>query len=256
VGRSVHWYHLTWPEIEEAASGGAVVIIPCGSIEQHGLHLPTGTDVLISQGLAEQLVLAMPNRRFVLAVPITYAVARPNTPFPGSISICGTTLVALARDVVAELLRQGFDRILFLNGHMEGAAFIMEGAELALQQWRNGPAGTDRAEPRLVWCNWWELLEEEMVADILGDRWPGWDAEHAGLTETSLMLYLCPGLVRNFSSGDHRYQRLPYKILNWPPRTRPPSGSYGDPSGANADIGQRLAEAVVARLRQLVEREF
>lgn len=247
------WHQMTWPEIAAAAKADAVVIVPAGSIEQHGLHLPTGTDVLISKGLADHLVAAMPERRFIVAPPFRYTIARLNTAYPGTINLNGATLIGLAHDVVAEILRHGFKKVLFLNGHMESVAFIVEGAELALEE--HG-AHEGKGQPVIVWSNWWEFISDALIAEIFGSRWPGWEAEHAALTETSLMAHLCPDLVRDVPAGDNSYQKVLYKVLPWPARTRPKSGSYADPTGADAATGRRLAEAVVDGLKRVVAAEF
>lgn len=253
MAQRVFWHHMTWPEIAGAAKDGAVVILPSGSIEQHGVHLPTGTDTLISKRLAEQLVAAMPGRRFVVAPPFRYTIARLNTDIPGTINLCGETLLRMAHDVIAEILRHGFTKILVLNGHMESVAFIMEGAELALHE---KGAHEGRGQPKVVWSNWWEFISDELIRDIFAERWPGWEAEHAALTETSLMAYLLPDLVRDVPFGDNSYEKVVYKVLPWPARTRPKSGSYADPTGAGGAIGRRLAEAVIAGLKGVVEAEF
>lgn len=250
--RSV-WYEMTWPEIAEAAAAGAILVIPSGSIEQHGHHLPAGTDTLISEGIVRRFMAAAGGRRMVMAPPIRYTYAKLNTAYAGTVNLSGPTLIAFAHDLFAEFLRQGFRKILLLNGHMESVAFLAEGAELALEEARakEGPG-----EPKIVFVNWWEFVTNSLIDNIFGDKWPGWEAEHAALTETSLMLHLWPDLVRESVPADNSYQQLTYKILPWPAKTRPASGSYADPRGATADIGRRLLEPIVSGLKRVVEAEF
>jgi len=247
------WHQMTWPEIAAAAAAGAVAVVPAGSVEQHGLRLPTAADTLVSKRLAESLVAAMPERSFIVAPPFRYTIARPNAAYPGTINLSGETLIRVTHDVVAEILRNGFLRILFLNGHMESVPFLMEGAELALRERR---AGETSGRPVLVWVNWWDLISDGLIRDVFGDKWPGWEAEHAGLTETSLLLHLLPDIVRPAAPADNAYERLPYTVFPGPDRARPKSGSFADPAGASADIGRRLAEEIVAGLKRLVEAEF
>jgi creatinine amidohydrolase len=107
-----------------------------------------------------------------------------------------------------------------------------------------------------VIANWWEYISDEFIDEVFGDRWPGWEAEHAALTETSLMLHLWPDLVRETDTSPRDYQRFPYRILPWPEKARPASGVYADPRGATPEIGRRLAEIVVAGLDGTIQAEF
>lgn len=249
------WFEMTWPEIARAAEEGAILVLPTGSVEQHGYHLPTGTDTLISEGIARRLMAAVPERRMLMAPPLRYTYAKLNTAYPGTVNLNGSTLIAFCQEVFSEFLRQGFHQILVINGHMESVAFIMEGAELALH---HAGAGEGPGRPKVVYVNWWEFVTDKLIADIFGDRWPGWEAEHAALTETSLMLHLWPGLVREVKggAGENDYQHLTYKILPWPAKTRPRSGSYANPEGATADIGRRLLEPIITGLRGVIEEEW
>jgi creatinine amidohydrolase len=249
---------MTWPEIAEAAAGGAILIIPSGSIEQHGYHLPMGTDTLISEGIAGRLLDALPERRIIMAPPLRYTIAKLNSAYPGTMNLNGATLIAFCRDIFAEFLRQGFGRIVILNGHMESVSFIMEGAELALEERGAATSGAkgDPGEPKIVFVNWWEFVTAELIEAVFGRRWPGWEAEHAALTETSLMLHLRPDLVRPGKAAGSPYQHLSYKILPWPEKTRPASGSYADPTGATGDIGRRLLAPILDGLKRVVETEL
>lgn len=253
MAECLSWYEMTWPEIARAAADGAILIVPSGSVEQHGHRLPAGTDTLISEGIARRFMDTLPERRLLMAPPLRYTIAKLNSAYTGTVNLNGTTLIAFCRDIFAEFLRQGFRKILIVNGHMESVAFITEGAELALEEYgaKDAPG-----EPKVVLVNWWDFVTEKLIDDLFGDRWPGWEAEHAALTETSLMLHLWPNLVREAPAGGTSYQHLSYRILPWPAKTRPESGSYADPTGATGDIGRRLLEPIVDGLKRVVKTEF
>ncbi|HCC33117.1 MAG TPA: hypothetical protein DEQ28_04345 [Clostridiales bacterium] len=246
------WEYLTWPEIAGLRDG--ILVFASGSIEQHGPRLPVATDTLTSQGFVGLLQASMPQRKLIAAPPITYTYAKLNSAYPGTINLNGATLLGMTRDILADVFRQGFRNVLFVNGHMESVAFIMEGAELALDECRR--EHPDGSPGKVVFANWWEFVPDRLIDEVFGSKWPGWEAEHAALTETSLMLYLRPELVREAPVGPSDYDRFPYRVLPWPERSRPASGCYADPAGASAEIGRRLAEAVVAGLRRVVETEF
>jgi creatinine amidohydrolase len=247
------WEHLTWPELAGLRDG--ILVFASGSIEQHGPRLPVATDTLTAQGFVRLLQARMPQRRLIAAPPMNYTYAKLNSAYPGTINLNGATLLAMAHDILADVLRQGFRNVMFINGHMESVAFIMEGAELALAEHRSmgPPRGS---EPKIVFANWWEFVPQKLIDEVFGAKWPGWEAEHAALTETSLMLHLWPELVRDVPVGPSDYDKFHYRVLPWPERGRPASGCYADPAGASAEIGRRLAEVVVAGLQHVVETEF
>lgn len=116
-----HFAELTWCEAAALLEAGPpVLLLPVGSVEAHGPHLPLATDTLISHGMCERLVAAGAAGVPVRILPtIGYGVTRYAGPFTGTIHIDEDTLVALIRDVCRSLIGQGFDRIVIVNNHFE-----------------------------------------------------------------------------------------------------------------------------------------
>jgi len=158
---------LTWPELEaDARAGRTVLLVPIGSCEQHGAHLPLDTDARIATGLAQRAAAQRP-RVAMVAPPLAYGASGEHAGFPGTLSI-GQAALEL---VLVELGRSAddFGAVVFIQGHGGNA----RPAERAV--------ATLAAEGRRV-RSWWPVI-------------PGGDA-HAGRTETSLLLHLDPAAVR------------------------------------------------------------
>jgi len=111
----------TWKEAREAITRGVVVILPVGSTEAHGPHLPLATDVIISEEMSLRAAEKLTARRVeTLVLPaITYSVTDFSADFPGTISIKKDTAVALIRDVCVSLYEQGARLIAIANSHLE-----------------------------------------------------------------------------------------------------------------------------------------
>jgi creatinine amidohydrolase len=124
--RSRRFNECTWPEVQSAVDRNVGVILPVGSTEQHGYHLPLATDSL----LAEDLALAVAERSNMLVAPaITYGYrSRPTTGggqrFPGTTSLSGKVFMSMIEDVLCEFIRHGFQRIVLLNWHFENQNFF------------------------------------------------------------------------------------------------------------------------------------
>ena len=135
---------MTWPEVKAAVDRNAALVLPAGATEQHGPHLPLGTDTFLP---VELLKRAAERIDLLIAPPLHYGYkSRPlsggGQGFVGTTSLRGKTLIDVTRDVVAEYLRHGFRRILVVNWHMESSSFLYEGADLAVREAGLGSAGT------------------------------------------------------------------------------------------------------------------
>ncbi|HOT22237.1 MAG TPA: creatininase family protein, partial [Sedimentibacter sp.] len=125
------WDELTWTELTNLRDG--IIIIPTGSVEQHGPHLPIGTDTFIAEGFAKKLYNKAIDKKIIIAPSISYTYAKLNSNYLGTINLNGSTLIKLGLDLISEFLRQGFNKIILINGHLESIPFLMEGIELALK---------------------------------------------------------------------------------------------------------------------------
>ncbi len=206
-------------------AGGAILAVPVGSTEQHGPHLPLGTDSDMALSLAERLAAA---RTDVLVAPVLpYGSAGEHAAFPGTLSIGAAALEV----VVVELVRSAsaFAGVVLVSGHGGNAAAI--GAAVS----------TLRSEGRAVLA--WS------------PRIPGGDA-HAGRTETSMLLALTPEAVRLDAAepGDVRpLAAVIGELRRNGVAAVSPNGVLGDPRGASAEEGRRILDLLAADLVTTVE---
>ena len=165
--------------------GGAVALLPIGSTEPHGPHLPLATDILLSEEACRRAVGALAAREVpaLVAPSIGYGITRYAAGFRGAVGISEATLVALITDVARALLDDGFAHVTLVNNHLEPehvAAIERASAVIAAER---GPSRI--SFPNQLTRRWGRTLTDEFKR---GDC-------HAGRYETSLLLATRPDLV-------------------------------------------------------------
>lgn len=215
---------LRWPEVA-ARAPATVLAVPVGSTEQHGRHLPLGTDSVVAVALAERLAAARPD--ILVAPGLPYGSAGEHAAFPGTLSI-GAAALEL---VLVELVRSAdaFAGVVLVSGHGGNAAPLA------------AAVGALRSEGRAV-LGW-------------SPRVRGGDA-HAGRIETSLLLALSPAAVRLdlAEPGDVRpLASVMRELRRGGVAAVSPNGVLGDPAGASAQEGQRLLADLATDLITTVE---
>ena len=230
--------NLTWKEAEERMARGPVCILPVGSTEAHGPHLPLATDVIISEEMSRRAALKL-GRRGVDAVvlpAVAYSVTDFSRDFPGSISIKRETVAALIRDVCVSLYAQGARLVVIANSHLEPehVASITDAIAQVKEQTDREVAFPDKRRRR-----WAATLTEEFRR---GDC-------HAGSYETSLVMAARPELVRD--GIRESLERVPVsiaeKIREGARGFREAGGTeayFGDPRAATRTEGEASYEAL------------
>ncbi len=131
---SFSFFHLAAPEVAAALERSGLVVIPFGSVEQHGPHLPTGTDTMAARLVASELAAGLDG----LLLPYgPYGITPIHAGHPGTISLRRATFEALLADVCDEVVSMGADRLLFVNWH-EGNIAALDAVGTELQKRHEG----------------------------------------------------------------------------------------------------------------------
>ncbi|MBO0688813.1 MAG: mycofactocin biosynthesis peptidyl-dipeptidase MftE [Candidatus Dormibacteraeota bacterium] len=232
--------HLTWPELDRLGRlGWDTVLLPLGSTEQHGPHLPLGTDAVIATEVA--LRAARRLGRTLVAPVLPIGCSDEHRDFPGMLSVDHETLTALILDVCRRLLERDLRPVVF-SAHGGNGRALQRAAGIM------GPRGLV-IRPEL------EFSPAAFLATLgVGVTRSG---VHAGLAETSMMLASDPSLVR-----EERYQtgyvgdlEAIWKVLTTRGlRAATPNGVLGDPSGSTAERGEACLDAWADSVAWLIRR--
>jgi len=220
----------------QMAADGALAVWPAGALEQHGPHLPLGTDALVLDAIIAGCREELGEGFNGLFLPtLCYGKSPEHLNFAGTVSLRAETLLSAANDVVRSLVRHGFKRFVFFNGHGGNAALLQSYAfDL-------------RAEYDVQVYNL-DLWGGGFFREIIAEVFPALTMKevHAASVETALMQYLYPHLVgkvppRGELKGSDGLRH------GWLAEDFSPTGVIGDPSLANAEVGERIYRDAVAR---------
>lgn len=245
---------MTWEEFREAVEENPVAVIPIGSIEQHGPHLPLGTDSLIDFYLAKKAVERVSRRRAhgqrILLVPQScIGLSLEHLDFPGTLSFKNSqSLIDYMNHVCENLVSHGIRKIVIWNGHGGNTPSLMA----VVREVRKKTGA-------FVCLADWFGLTKDLANDIMETR----VRVHADEVETSVMLYLYPRLVqmrkakrelpkRFLSSKSFRsLNESPY--ASWLTKDVSVSGTIGDPTKASKEKGRKITETAIERFCCLLE---
>lgn len=237
---SHRWEELTSAQLARrvAADPDCVGLIPVGATEQHGPHLPIGTDTIIAVALAD----AAAGDGAVVLPPIAFGASYfHGTAMPGTIAASGTDTAAAALRVAQACVASGVTRLLFVNGHVGNAAALWIACDEFRRQFPDGRIGV---------MQWWELtpeIAERATADAVD-----W---HANAAETSLVLALRPELVDldRLADADDP-DRTAGSVFRYALEQVSSNGVTGYPSRASTEFGVQLWRDVVGAAAEMVER--
>jgi creatinine amidohydrolase len=239
LGRTVHWQEMWRHEFLEALKHDPVVIVPVGSVEQHGPHCPMDVDISHTQALAVDTALAIDNFPVIVAPPIWIGLTHYNMGEVGTITASVETYIALISEICRSIWANGFHRIILVNGHGGNRDIIRV-------------VSTKLAEED-IWMlpiTYWEAVWDVMIDNA--DTDPGFIG-HGGEWETSLQLYLRPDMIdRPRMVADPERPGFTddiKKFTGFPERRREREhGVHGNPMTASAEKGELLFSAARDKL--------
>ena len=247
---------LNWMEYERRLCEEApVVMLPVGSLEQHGPHLPMHCDSLIPTAICEGAAARVGG---LVAPTISYGYKSQlksggGNHFPGTTSLDGQTLIFVVRDVIKEFARHGVKKLALIDGHYENNMFLVEGIDLALRELRRD--GID--DLRIAKLPYWEYASEETLDKAFPDGFPGWPLEHAGVMETSVMLHLHPEFVNMDVVPTHPPADFPlHDMYPTDPATVPSSGALSSAASATPEKGKMFMDEYVSGAAQALDEAF
>jgi creatinine amidohydrolase len=232
---------LTSKEAKAAAEDGNVVIFPVGSVEEHGDYLPLSADSLQPEFVA--LEVAKRTRCLVLPT-LRYGVCPTTRNFPGTLSISFNSLYGIALDVLNELVRNGFGKIIVLSGHagdLHMAALRLAAQDVVL---RNEVANA-QGEVRIMVLSDYDFAYE-LKGKVVSEK-----DGHAGAIEASRILAINPSLVKGTENPS--FTRVPRFEVLAHPEDYFPKGLVGDPGEASASKGREINHYVIEQVMKLVE---
>jgi creatinine amidohydrolase len=227
------WSEQAWPELIPLAQAPEVGLVPVGATEQHGPHLPTGTDTIIASALCD----AAGERT---GAPILPAVAigcsyGHGTALAGQLSLSPELLAAVLREYALWAASSGLTRLLFVNAHFGNVGALLSATdELRLR----------RPDLRVGVANWW-ALDPVVTAEMSADG----DDVHANRAETALMMHIAPELVHldRAANADDPDRTGPL-VFRYTAPALSTNGVTGRPSEATVDLGAKLFALTVDAL--------
>ena len=237
---------LTWPEAAKRFREVDVALLPVGSLEQHGPHLPLDTDAHDAELTARRVAAACRAPRPLVLPLIPYGVSYAHEDFAGTLSVSPDTLARMVHEIGMGVAREGITKLVIVNGHGGNGPALHFAAQLI------------NRDAHIFTCVDTGETSDADVAEICDVK----NDAHAGDIETSASLAVRPGLVRmeraeafvpEFSSTYLDFTSR--RSVGWYARTSKlsKSGVMGDPTKASAEKGEKMWEIMIRNLVELVE---
>ncbi len=239
---------MTW--FEYARRTDDWFILPVGAVEQHGPHLPLYVDTILAEEFAERIAEQVHG---VVAPALSYGYkSKPFSGggplFPGTIDLSGRTLQYIIEDILEEAVRDGFKKILIFSAHFENEAFIAEAMDICSRRFGD--------TVQILLMNWWDPMSPTLIDEVFDTiPFPGWALEHAAVTETSLMMYFAPAMVRA-EQIVQRSNAVPEICYKYPidRNSIPKDGCLASAQSSSAEKGRKIVEDVIRNITDYLKK--
>jgi len=217
-----------------------IAILPLGSLENHGWHLPFGTDAMTAYLIAMDIAARVP--KTAVLPPVNYGVSEHYKFFSFTVSLQFETEVSIIRDILESVYREGIRKVFIMNGHDGNIAPI----EIAARS-----AKVAHPEFRIVSLDaWWKMVGDVLPSDFF-EVWNG--LGHAGEGETSICLELFPELCDTSKAIGVVPHLPPHVDIKWTFNELTNTGASGDPTKATKEKGRKMREALVNTVVKILE---
>lgn len=224
---------FTQDDFKENLKKSDLVIVPIGSLEAHGHHLPLGTDMFSPRLLCRKINDAIGSEVWI-APEIPYGQCFDMSEYPGTVSVSTETLAAYVYEVGKGLYKNGLNKILFLNGHGGNITALNLASEKIVM------LGAD-----IITVNWWLDYSKEILTITQGQG-------HAGEDETSAILYYDEKLVHMDRAGKNIKTPLYRVYFKDRGKTIYKDALSGDATLASKDKGEKIFELLTQKLVSLI----
>lgn len=253
-------FEMTRPEVEELMKHCETVVIPVGSTEQHGTHLPLGSDTLQGTDMAKRLIKKFADNDISITATPTfpYGISDAHMKFSGSITISSKTLMAVLIEVVHSLYIHGFRKFVLLLAH---------GGNLSTLRLLANDLVLKYPDIKVIVPDWIPI-NSAAYPQILKSSRPN-DEHHSGEGETARMLAYTPKLVDMDNAESYYVEPIvdPYQKKPYPGsvstatsgltiKEMTPYGVMGSPTKATAEAGDKLYEVIIDWLYKVMKYEF
>lgn len=249
---------LTWPEVNDAVRQKKVILLPVGSTEQHGPHLPLDVDSLIANSVCLEAG-RLSSEKILIAPVISYGYNIHAFDYPGTMHVGHNHLLGFCLSVCKSFAYHGFKRIVMVNGHGGNSAVLELVSRRAILE----------TDALVTSFTWWNLLgvDPSFLSSVRESVFPG-GTGHACEVETSVYLHLAGEKVQMDKAKDHIawYNSRGTSSFQWGDlfgsgpvsvfertSTFTENGTFGEPTLATAEKGKQIFEEAAERLVQFVE---
>lgn len=226
---------LSSADFKKKVNKNSVVILPIGAVESHGNHLPLNTDSIQPEFIAEKIAEKLNN--CFIAPPLRYAICNSTKNFIGTITLSFESLKSIVYDILSELARNGFRKIVVLSGH--AGSLHMSALRYSAEKVVN-----EKNVKIIV------LSDYDIAYELRGKEFPENDG-HAGTIETSRVMAIAPNLVRG--KGKKNYPKLPKFFVLKDVSKYWKIAVHGDPEIATKEKGDFINDYIIERMVEIIK---